>query len=67
MNYLHQREQEILDQASKTEVDYTLRIDFFYGSKYSFWSTAVRYGLAREDELEQARGYYGDRFHYRGD
>lgn len=41
--------------------------DSAYGAPYSFWASAVSYGLATPEEQEQARLHYRDLWHYRGD
>ena len=44
-----------------------LKNDDNYGAPYSFWRTALDYGLINQAELEQARQRYGDLWFYRGD
>lgn len=44
-----------------------LHMDRNYGAPYSFWQTAVMFGLATKEEMEVARRFYGNLWHYRGD
>lgn len=54
-------------EAANEEQRRSLLIDRHYGAPYSFWSSAKAYGLATDEDVQQARSSYGNLWHYRGD
>jgi hypothetical protein len=45
----------------------SLQEDDYYGSPYSFWSSAKAHGLCTDAEMKAAEISYGNLWHYRGD
>lgn len=61
-----EREAQIIEAAEDSQRR-VLYEDLYYGSKASFWSTAVQFGLATRAEADVARAHYTYLWNYRGD